>query len=400
MFQYVRSFVRACRMTVLGRGGWEPAGAVAGVLGLTVAAVAQPATGTDFQWATIGAPGNAAYTGPSAGGIATGRGSVAAEFRISTLEVSTAQWLEFANFAGALNEPFRIGDGPVGGYEPDPTYAGPGRRYRLSSVSSAAQLPVYGISWLNAARYCNWLHNDKGMASPSLSALAGGAYDTSTFGPSTTPPGGRTDALTRSPGARYFIPTLDEWMKAVYFQPAIIPGPIGAGSWRTQPNGSDTPLVAGLIGTPGAQTNAGLASAPASSLVLGGYSTTRSPWGLLDASGGASEWLEDVDDPQDRLYRLYAGSSAFDPFLNPLLLDTIGGVGASLAAGETSYIGLRLASAIPDPSGGFLVGCLCGATIATRRRRRCPSPHSPPGPLPAISAPAPRSASLRPRWPA
>lgn len=340
------------------------------------AASAQPVPSYDFQWATITAPGNSPYTGPSAGGVATGRGSVAAPYRVSRLEVSTAQWLEFANAMGALAEPFRIGDGPVGGYELDPAYAGPGRRYRLASVPDAGRLPVYGISWLNAARYCNWLHNDK---APTLAALTTGAYDTTTFG--TTPGGGRTDALTRLPGARFFIPSLDEWMKAVYFDPA-------SAGWRSQPNNTSTPLTPGLIGTPGAQTNAGLANAPASSLVLGGYAATLSPWGLWDASGGASEWLEDVDEPQDRLYRLYAGSSAFDAFNNPLLLDTIGGVGASIAPGETSYIGLRLASAIPDPS---VAGCIfCGLAMATRRRRRCEPPMSVTGPWREPSAPAPR----------
>lgn len=357
---------------------------VACVLGPTAPAAAQPVPSHDFDWASIGAPGNASYAGPSAGGIATGRGSVAAPYRMSKLEVSTAQWLEFANYAGVRDESFRIGDGPVGGYEPDPTYSGPGRRYRLASVPDAGRLPVYGISWLNAARYCNWLHNDKGIgAAPGLAALGTGAYDTTTFG--TAPGGGRTDALARLPGARFFIPNLDEWMKAMYFDPAAGGG---AGAWRSQPGSTDTPLVAGPIGAPGAQTNAGLVSAPASSLVLGGYVATVSPWGLWDASGGASEWLEDVDDPQDRLYRLYAGSSAFDPFTNPQLLDTIGGVGASLAAGETSYIGLRLASAIPDPS---TAGCIfCGLALGTRRRRRCPRPSSAhvPGPSREPSAPA------------
>jgi hypothetical protein len=345
----------------------RPLACALAVAALNAPCPAQAVPDFDFDWATISAPGNPAFAGPSPGGIATGRGSVDAPFRISRLEVTTAQWLEFANAVGPLGENFGIGDQPVGGYEPDPAWAGPGRRYRLRAVPDAARLPVIGISWLNAARYCNWLHNDK---APTLAALIGGAYDTTTFGvdPST---GARTDTLARAPGARFFIPNLDEWMKAVYFDPA-------AGAWRSQPLGSDAQPVPGPAVSPGATTNAGLANSPgfpASSLLLGAYAPAASPWGLLDASGGASEWLEDADDPQDRLYRLHAGSSAFDAFNNPQLLDRIGGVGASAPAAISATIGLRLASAIPDPS---VSGCIfCGLALRSRRRRPCAKPNAP-----------------------
>lgn len=322
----------------------------------------------DFQWSVVGSPGNAPYTGPSAGNLATNRGSVSSVFRIAALEVSTAQWLEFANAVGPLGETFRIGDGPIGGYEPDPTYSGPGSRYRLKGIADAGRLPVYGISWLNAARYCNWLHNNKDI---SLAALTTGAYDTTTFGVNAST-GGRTDALARLPGARFWIPTLDEWMKAAHYDPEKN-GPNAPG-WWTFPNMSDSAPIAGLPGASGAQTNAGLTGAPADALLLGSYPGERSPWGLLDASGGASEWLEDADDPADRLFRLYDGASAFDPFLNPTLLDALGGVGSSPAAGESSYVGLRVASGIPDVS---VCGCVfCGLFTLFRRRRPWPCDDS------------------------
>lgn len=331
------------------------------VAGSTAAAAGQPDE-AGFLWATVGQPGNAPVPA-GVGGLAAGRGSVGYEFRISRLEVTTAQWMAFANAAGPLGDPFRIGDGPVGGYEPDPAYAGPGRRYRLKSVPGAERLPVYGISWLNAARYCNWLHNGR---EASLAALATGAYDASTFGvdPAT---GARTDALARLPGARYWVPSLDEWLKSAHYDPERS-GP-GQGGWWAYPTRSDAPPVSGPAGTPGAETNANLGGSDAASLLLGAYAGVRSAYGLWDLSGGASEWLEGVDDPSDRLYRLYDGSSAFDPFTPPALLDAITGVGSSPAAGEASFIGLRVASAVPDSG---VTGCvLCGLLTLHRRRRPC-----------------------------
>ena len=50
----------------------------------------------DFQWSTIGALGNAAYGGGPLGEFA-GRGSVAYSYRMSTLEVTSSQWLEYRN---------------------------------------------------------------------------------------------------------------------------------------------------------------------------------------------------------------------------------------------------------------------------------------------------------------
>lgn len=69
-------------------------------------------------------------------------------------------------------------------------------------------MPVTGITWRDAARSCNWLHNGK---AGGVEALVSGAYDTRTFGEG---PGGITitDAPRHLPGATFWIPTLDEWL--------------------------------------------------------------------------------------------------------------------------------------------------------------------------------------------
>jgi len=139
---------------------------IAATLLSPVAALAGGAPNYDFTWATIDHPNNPAYSGPDINGQTTGRGSVAYTYRMSTLEVTTAQWMEFANVMATLSEPFRIGDDPIAGYERN--FFGSGPRYVLRSFPGAAMYPVSGTTWYNAARYCNWLHNGKQASLASL----------------------------------------------------------------------------------------------------------------------------------------------------------------------------------------------------------------------------------------
>ncbi|MDX2117774.1 MAG: SUMF1/EgtB/PvdO family nonheme iron enzyme [Planctomycetota bacterium] len=168
-----------------------------------------------FQWATIGAVGNQAYKG-SPGYRAHNRGSVGYEYKISKLEITTGQWLEFVNTFSTQTDSYNFTKfGPTyWGASLDTRYTGPGVKYKLRNDPNAAMRPVGGISWRDAARYCNWLHNGK---SSDLNSLITGAYDTTTFGGDRI--NGYTDAATHLPGAKYWIPTFDEWLKAAYYDP-------------------------------------------------------------------------------------------------------------------------------------------------------------------------------------
>ena len=75
-------------------------------------------------------------------------------------------------------------------------------------------IPVGDISWRMAAIYANWLHNDKSTA---RSAFLNGAYDVSTFGYINGDVA--TDQAAHHPSARYWIPTLDEMIKASNYDP-------------------------------------------------------------------------------------------------------------------------------------------------------------------------------------
>ncbi len=324
---------------------------VASYRGSTAVIAAAPPS-YDFQWATIGDAGNPAYAGGPNGQLA-GRGSVAYEYRMSKLEVTSSQWLEFINiFAPQAKDPGGFLRPDYSGITAVPG-GGAGSYMLKPDVPNAGIVGVYGITWREAAMYCNWLHNGK---SQQWSAIQNGAYDVSTFG--FNPKGGFSDQLTHSPDAQFWIPTLDEWIKAAHYDPnhdgSGLPG------WWTYPYASESAPIPGVPGI--GQTSAGLTSAPGYANVLdiplGAYPDAHSPWGLLDVSGGVREYTEETDAGPPHFDRVvkgaYAGATGFA--LNAHQVYNLNFQSPIFA----SFAGLRVASAVPAPCGAvvllFVVG--------------------------------------------
>lgn len=325
------------------------------------AALASPPPDYDFDWATIGNINNRAYDREDPYGETVGRGSVPYVYRMSRMEITTAQWREFANAMAPLGETFRIGDGPDfwGAWRT----GGPGGPFTLRpDIANPETMPVIGISWYNAARYCNWLHNGKAL---SLEALVTGAYDTTTW--RIDPNTGRQLADEHHlPGAKFWIPTRSEWIKAAHYDPTKD----GVGGWWLYPNRSDTPLIFDTVAN-GGQSNATLRPGDDLSIHgLGLYPDQQSYYGLLDLSGGAMEWLEEfLDDPQlSQASRRLDGTTTFRAF-GPAVLDLAYEFTGLNAASESTG-GLRIASSIPGPPACVLI-VLGTLTIHTQRRVSC-----------------------------
>lgn len=340
------------------------------VLGLSLLGLSQPATaqvppGYDFDFVTIGAPGNPAFDGFDPNGFVRGRGSVPYEYRMAREEISTSQWLEFFNTFAAREGGPRVNPPLIWGATIDTGYSGPGVRWMLTPgfEDLAARVPIVGIDWRDAARYCNWLENDK---SSDLSAIQNGAYDTSTFGE--RPDGSITDQVAHNPSARYWIPTFDEWMKAAHFDSNRF-GPDQGGYWLYD-NSSDT---APIPGDPGVgETSGGWPGVPGGptphDIPLGAYPLTQTPWGLLDMTGGSSEWTESMY--LDRWRRVegagvgYASSTELDSIMRFF----------TMQPNDRSRATLRIASAVPAPSGAVVFVIL----LFHRHSRRPANAHAAP----------------------
>ncbi len=344
---------------------------LAATMGVSSVALAQPGGGGGgdygIEFVTVGNAGNRAFdrvdfdNWPNSPSV--GRGRVDYDYRIGKYEITTGQWLEFANvvFPRADRNPFlsRFGPSFWGAFE-DPAYSGPGFRFKLSSAPNSAMKPVYGISWREAAMYCNWLHNNK---STDPAALLSGAYDVSTWGD--LPQGYFSDALTHEAGARFWIPTFDEQLKAMHYDPDR--HGLGQGGWWLNKNMSDIALISGAPGV--GQTSAGYDPGPfedVRDIPLGAYADQTSAYGLYDTSGGTREWNERIllrgGPPYGErgMYGSYAGGS--------VNRDSIySGVSTSPGSGSSPY-GFRIASLVPAPGGsGALM--LFGVVVFARRRR-------------------------------
>lgn len=357
---------------------------VAGVLpGTPDAAHAQsfidPNSGIEFV--TVGAVNNPAWTGP---GIANNRGSVGYVYNIGKFEVTTSQWVEFYN--AVLDRPSTdriphvVSPFTWGAARVAPTTPG-GIRYGV--IPGLDMLPVNGISWRTAAIYANWLHNDKRT---DRDAFLNGAYDVSTFGPGPENIG-FTDQLTHNPGARYWIPTRDEWMKAAHYDPNRVNPDGTLGGWWNSANSSDSSPAYGPVGVRartnfplGPDPNGALASANAAwgtefpgfsifDIPLGAYENAVSPWGLFDTAGATSELTEGyLLNSIDGIPRVrYADGTAMG--IQSIGRDFVGNLGATVAPNESlPGIGLRLATSVPTPS-SLALGLVACAVLQRRRSR-------------------------------
>lgn len=344
---------------------------VIGVVATCGVAVGQvdPLSGIDFV--TITSSGNAAWGGNGTlGDSAVGRGSVRYEYRIGRMEVTSAQWAEF--YSAAFNRPVNdriphVGLPEFWGGTTTPGDVPGGVRFVTSSAS--ANLPAGGISWRTAAIYCNWLHNGK---STDRSAFLSGAYDVSTFSYF-----GNIfqDQAAHSPGARYYIPTWDEWLKAVHYDPNKTNADGSVGGWWSWANSSEQPPV---YGPPGVSVNGqpttsgGLwdeDSFPGYSpfaVPLGSYPQATSPWGLLDTSGGTSEWTESINTLGSGVRARILDGSAWAS--SEPISDRIFGRGGDFPNVPTFDYGFRIAAVVPSTGTAWLL--LAGSSALVVRRRR------------------------------
>lgn len=321
---------------------------------VTAPAHAQTPPDYGIEWRTIGAPGNRVVNANEVPWFYQNDpyppvlvGSVGYEFRLSRTEITNSQYLEFVNAYAPYYAGSRL-DLTFTGVNIYPTSLDPADPPEFFAPDSLLNAPAE-MGWRWAARYCNWLHNDK---RPEQWAFESGAYDTATF-IDLGPPDFNQDQIDHSPGAKFWIPSIDEWIKGAYYDPHRY-GLNQEGYWL-YPNATNTPLVPGLPGTPGAQTSAGIADI--SGLVsVGSYPDVQSPWGLLDVSGGVGEWTETVSDSLRRRYSM--GTDYFD--FHTDLSDLLGRFNTN------GFVGLRVASSVPAL--GVFPGCLALVVLLRRSR--------------------------------
>src|SRR3954451_20308467 len=174
----------------------------------------KPACGITIDTISIGDPGNIADTTVNNDGT-SGYGSVAYVYNIGKYEVTVGQYTAFLN-AVAKTDTYSLYNMSMA---TDPNIAGvvrsgPSGSYSYSVVGSPNH-PVAYVSWGDAARFANWLHNGQPTGAQNSNTTESGAY---------TLNGAISNAalyaVTRNASARWFIPSENEWYKPAYYQPA------------------------------------------------------------------------------------------------------------------------------------------------------------------------------------
>ena len=288
-----------------------------------------------IEWCVVGDVNNPPFPGHKYTGDFKGEGSVPYVYRMTRTEIKVREYLDFV----IAYAPFY--DGNPRSMDLTGAYifgSGSGEDYKAEIPPGMEELGTT-MSMRMAARFCNWMQN--GRVNEKW-AFETGVYDTSTF--TRNEDGSFNDDYTKSPDARYWIPSVGEWLKGVYYDPNRYG--VGMSGWWRQPNGSDAPARIGFPLSAGLALRAGETNASLGRFYIdfhwwssGLYPEKHSPWGLLDTSGGASE-MTDVWE---------FGSAIEDYAMYVPMEDEAGTYGGLVLHFPTIAIGwgVRLASRVP-----------------------------------------------------
>jgi len=266
-------------------------------------------------------------------------GSVAYTYNIGATEVTNAQYAAFLSAVAATDSNGLYNSAMAGAFGGITRDGSPGS-WTYATIPGRENNPVNFVSFWDATRFANWLHNGQRTGPQNASTTEGGAYTLS---------GGAvfSNTVTRNAGWLWAVTSENEWYKAAYFQPAAQGGDADDYWFYPTSSNSGSPTQANFLGGVGNTTSAGTY---ASNFV-----------GAFDMGGNVWEWNETISSHFTRRGLRGGSFSDLEIYLwsnNPL---------AARPSTESEAIGFRVSS-IPGPSSAALV--LLSAAAASHRRRR------------------------------
>lgn len=315
------------------------------VVALLAVVFAAPATATPvtFDFARVGNPGNEPDW-------RTGLGGVDYTYAIGKHEVTNAHYAAFLNAvdptaanALALYNPLMAG--PRSGI----AKSGQTDGARYVALPDQEQKPVTYVSFFDAMRFVNWLHNGRGAGDTEAGVyvISNGIEE------------------VRSPDAKFWIPNEDEWYKAAYHDASAGTAGVyfdyatGSNEEPISDRPEDNPAAVNYYNDDGIDNgfNDGYAvwnDSPIPTTNVGAYTEAASPYGTFDQNGNVDEWNESV-----RFDSLRVSRGAYWA-ANPRFLSAAEGGGADIPIREDGLTGFRIAT-VPEPRSCLLAafGAIC-----------------------------------------
>lgn len=321
------------------------------------------ADAVNIETVPVGNQGNSGeWSGESYGGYGPDRicGAVSYTYNIGRYEVTAGQYTEFLN-AVAKTDTYSLYDTVMWtyGYGCKILRSGSSGRYTYSVAQDWANRPVNFVSFWDACRFANWLHNGQPTGDQGAGTTETGAYTLDGYNDWD----GRS--IQRNGNWKWAVTSEDEWYKAAYYKG----GSTNAGYWD-YPTSSDILPSNDLIDPdPGNNANfyqSGYTlGSPYWRTEAGEFENSDSPYGTFDQGGNVWEWNESVvREEWDYALRGLRGG-AFD------LSDTISLPASCRSNDFPSYgernVGFRVVQ-VPEPVTLSLLAL--GGLAMLRRRRR------------------------------
>jgi len=223
-------------------------------------------------------------------------------------------------------------------------------------------IPATGNYWTEAAKFVNWLNTSTGNA--VAYKFVGSSFGLWNLGNT----GFNSQNPYRNTQAKYFLPNLDEWYKAAYYDPTKS-GSGGYWKFATASDVAPSP-VSGGTAQDTAVYEQPYFSNPADITDAGGLSY----FGTMAQSGNAWEWIETAYDgvndfALEEKFRM-GGSWGSDGLGSDFLSDESFNYYPAEVPDEyrNVAIGFRIAS-VPEPSAVSLLAVGLGGLAMMRRRR-------------------------------
>ncbi len=331
------TFMRVTGHSIELRSGFVPV-----VMLLLVTVHQAGASNITIDTVLVGNAGNA--NDPLTGNL---YGGVDYNYRIGTTEVTNAQYAAFLN-EKAKSDPLGLYNTSMGSGFGGITRNGSSGSYSYSAISGRENKPVMEVTWYDAIRFANWLHNGQGSGDTETGAytLLGG-----------TPIPSNGDSINRNPDATWFLTSQDEWYKAAYHK-----NDGATANYFEYSTSSDTAPTAAVPA--GGVNYANYYNVVGDLTDVGAYVHSDSPYGTFDQVGNVWEWNESL------FYGSYRGirGSAFNSNVNTSSLAQY-----ILPIYGSDNVGFRVAT-VPEPSSLALASMALFSLMVARgrvRRRRC-----------------------------